>query len=69
MSRAARYGPGSIRGMRKPESEPNFWSDVLRSETHEIVCGGRFYLKLGYELVPSQEGEYYALDIDKFLGE
>ena len=29
----------------------------------------RFYLKLGYELVPSQEGEYYALDIDKFLGE
>lgn len=38
-------------------------------ETHEMVCGGRFYLKLGYELVPSQEGEYYALDIDKFLGE
>jgi len=34
-----------------------------------MVCGGRFYLKLGYKLVPSQEGEYYALDIDEFLGE
>jgi len=34
-----------------------------------MVCICRFYLKLGYELVPSQEGEYYALDIDKFLGE
>ena len=34
-----------------------------------MVCGGRFYLKLGCELVPSQEGEYYALDLDKFLDE
>jgi hypothetical protein len=34
-----------------------------------MVCGDRFYLKLGYELVSSQEGEYYALDINKFLGE
>ena len=34
-----------------------------------MVCCGRFYLKLGYELVPSQEGEYYALDIDEFLDE
>jgi hypothetical protein len=44
-------------------------SCTAMSETHEIVYGGRFYLKLGYELVPSQEGEYYALDIDRFLGE
>lgn len=69
MLRAAGCGPEPIRGMRKGESKSIFDLVDLWGETHSMVCGGRFYLKLGCELVPSQEGEYYALDLDKFLDE
>lgn len=29
--------------------------------------GRKFYLKLGFEAIPSKEGEYFALDAEKFM--